>query len=73
MQTLVDTINSIIWSPALIYLCLLAGLFYSIVTRFVQVRQIKEMTRLLKDGHASRQGISSFQALTLSQIGRAHV
>ena len=70
MQTLVDTINGIIWSPALIYLCLLAGLFYSIVTRFVQVRQIKEMTRLLKDGHASRQGISSFQALTLSLSGR---
>lgn len=70
MQNLVDAINGVIWSPALIYLCLAAGLFYSIATRFVQVRQIKEMTRLLAEGHSSREGISSFQALTLSLSGR---
>ncbi len=70
MQSVVDFLNSIIWSPVLIYTCLGAGLFYSIVTRFVQVRQFKEMTRLLFSGKSSAKGISSFQALAVSLSGR---
>lgn len=70
MQNIVDSINSVIWSPALIYLCLAAGLFYSITTRFVQVRHIKEMWRLLFTPNNSEKGISSFQALAISLSGR---
>lgn len=70
MQSFVDFLNGIIWSPVLIYLCLGAGLFYSITTRFVQVRQFKEMLRLLFSGKSSDKGISSFQALAVSLSGR---
>jgi len=70
MQAAVDFINSIIWSPALIYLCLAAGLFYTVLTRFVQIRLFKEMLRLLVSGKGSDRGISSFQALTVSLSGR---
>lgn len=70
MQDLVNFLNGIIWSPALIYLCLGAGLFYSIMTRFVQVRLFGEMWRLLFSGKASDKGISSFQALAVSLSGR---
>lgn len=70
---IVDWANSIIWSKALIYLCLGAGLFFSILTRFVQVRQIKEMAKLLIHGSSSAQGISSFQALSVSLSGRVGV
>ncbi|MDE1338482.1 alanine/glycine:cation symporter family protein [Vibrio aestuarianus] len=70
MQSFVDFLNGIIWSPALIYLCLGAGLFYSIVTRFVQVRHFFEMWRLLLSGKSSAKGISSFQALAVSLSGR---
>ncbi|MDD1784057.1 alanine:cation symporter family protein [Enterovibrio sp. ZSDZ35] len=70
MQSVVDFLNSIIWSPVLIYMCLGAGLFYSIITRFVQVRQFGEMTRLLFSGKSSSKGISSFQALAVSLSGR---
>ncbi|WP_057831400.1 alanine/glycine:cation symporter family protein [Colwellia sp. TT2012] len=70
MQDLVNSINAIIWSPALIYLCLGTGLFFSIITRFVQVRQFKEMIRLLLSGKSSEKGISSFQALAVSLSGR---
>ncbi|HAS8401623.1 TPA: alanine:cation symporter family protein [Vibrio vulnificus] len=70
MQSLVDFLNGIIWSPVLIYLCLGAGLFYSIVTRFVQVRHFFEMWRLLLSGKSSSKGISSFQALAVSLSGR---
>ncbi len=70
MQAFVDFMNGIIWSPALIYLCLGAGLFYSIMTRFVQVRLFREMWRLLFSGKSSDKGISSFQALAVSLSGR---
>lgn len=70
MEGLVNIVNGIIWSPALIYLCLGAGLFYSILTRFVQVRLFGEMIRLLFSGKSSADGISSFQALSVSLAGR---
>ncbi|KJZ15243.1 sodium:alanine symporter [Marinomonas sp. SBI22] len=70
MQSVLDFLNGIIWSPALIYLCLAAGLFYSVITRFVQVRLIKEMWRLLMNNKGSKEGISSFQALAVSLSGR---
>jgi len=70
MQDIVATINGYIWSGALIYLCLGAGLFFSILTRFVQVRMFKEMLRLLFSSKESDRGISSFQALAVSLSGR---
>ncbi|MCW8347533.1 alanine:cation symporter family protein [Vibrio sp. ZSDZ65] len=70
MQSFVDLLNGIIWSPALIYLCLGAGLFYSVLTRFVQIRHFFEMWRLLLSGKSSDKGISSFQALAVSLSGR---
>ena len=70
MQEIVNTMNSYIWSPYLIYLCLGTGVFFSILTRFVQVRQFREMFRLLLSGKSSEKGISSFQALAVSLSGR---
>ena len=40
-------VNGLVWSPALVGLCLLAGLYFSLRTRFVQVRRFGEMFRLL--------------------------
>jgi len=70
MQDVVNTINNVVWSDALIYLCLGAGLFFSILTRFVQVRMFREMIRLLFSSKESDRGISSFQALAVSLSGR---
>ncbi|TRX56847.1 alanine/glycine:cation symporter family protein [Thalassomonas sp. M1454] len=66
----IDYLNSIIWSSWLIYLCLGAGVFFSIMTRFAQVRHFREMVRLLLSGKSSDSGISSFQALAVSLSGR---
>lgn len=73
MEAFVTLLNNIIWSPALVVLCLGAGLFYSIQTRFAQVRHIKEMWQLLFRGNESAEGISSFQALAVSLSGRVGV
>ncbi len=77
MENAVNFINNIVWGtwglttlPVLAILCLLAGLFYTIQTRFVQVRLFSEMIRLLRANKSSSQGISSFQALTVSLSGR---
>ncbi len=59
MAEIVSTINGYVWSPALIYLCLGAGLFFSILTRFVQVRMFREMIHLLFSSKESERGISS--------------
>lgn len=73
MNEIVNSINNIIWSPALIYLCLGAGLFYSLLTRFAQVRHFKEMWKLMLNNTESDKGISSFQALAVSLSGRVGV
>ena len=73
MEGFISALNSIIWSPVLIYLCLGAGLFYSILTRFAQVRHFKEMCKLLLNNSESEKGISSFQALAVSLSGRVGV
>jgi AGCS family alanine or glycine:cation symporter len=73
MEGFISALNGIIWSPALIYLCLGAGLFYSILTRFAQVRHFKEMCKLLLNNTESAKGISSFQALAVSLSGRVGV
>src|SRR5210317_1875131 len=70
VSDLVGCLNVIVWSDALIYLALGAGLFYSILTRFVQVRLFREMIRLLFSSKESERGISSFQALAVSLSGR---
>ena len=70
MEAFVNQLNAIIWSPALIYLCLALGLYFSIRTRFMQVRGIPEMLRLMVNNKSSKSGVSSFQALTMSLAGR---
>jgi alanine or glycine:cation symporter, AGCS family len=70
MQETIDFLNGYIWSPVLVFLCLGAGLFFSVATRFAQVRHFKEMWRLLLSNRDSQKGISSFQALTVSLSGR---
>jgi len=70
LEQFVNWLNDQIWSQALIYLCLGAGLFYSIATRFLQVRHLKDMIRLLFDGKSSDAGVSSFQALSIALSGR---
>ncbi|RDH74604.1 alanine:cation symporter family protein [Mycolicibacterium moriokaense] len=70
MTEFLDAVNGYVWSNALVYLCLAAGVYFSIRSRFVQVRQFREMIRLMLKGERSPSGVSSFQALTLSLAGR---
>jgi alanine or glycine:cation symporter, AGCS family len=70
MTEFLSTLNGYIWSNALVYLCLAVGVYFSIRSRFVQVRQIPEMIRVMIHGEKSPDGVSSFQALMMSLAGR---
>lgn len=70
MQKYVDLIGSWVWSYWLIGLCLGAGLMFSFLTRFLQVRHFRHMLELLFSSKESEKGISSFQALAVSLSGR---
>ncbi len=73
MSEFVVSLDGFIWSSPLIYLCLGAGLYFSIRTRFMQVRGFREMLRLTTSGKTSAAGVSSFQALAMSLSGRIGV
>ncbi|ADR19760.1 alanine/glycine:cation symporter family protein [Calditerrivibrio nitroreducens] len=66
----IDLVNNIVWSDALVYLCLITGLYFSIRMRFFQVRLIKDMIKHLISGKESKTGISSFQAFSMAVAGR---
>ena len=70
MQDIVSQINGYVWSYWLVGLCLGAGLMFSLLTRFLQVRHFRHMIELLFSSKESDRGISSFQALTVSLSGR---
>ena len=73
MEGFIDTLNGVIWSNALVYLCLGAGAYFTLVTLFLQIRCLPDMIRQLKSGESSEQGISSFQSLMISLAGRVGV
>lgn len=70
MNELVSAINAIVWSPALVYLCLGTGLYFSVRSRFLQLRHFREMIRLIFQPKDSKTGISPFQALSMTLAGR---
>ena len=71
IATIIETIYSWVWSPALVGLCLLSALYFSLRTRFVQVRRFGEMFRLLfSTDKKQKTGITSFQAFAMALSGR---
>ncbi len=73
LDDIVARLLGIVWSPALVGLCLLVGLYFSVRTRFIQLRGLPEMLKLMFQGRSSAAGVSSFQALSLSLSSRVGV
>jgi len=73
MEDFLSTLNGIIWSQWLVFLCLGAGVYFTIVTLFMQVRCLPDMLRQLSRGESSEAGISSFQSLMMSLANRVGV
>jgi len=69
-MSVVEKINGYLWSEPLILLCLGAGIYFSIRTRFLQLRLITDMVGQLFKGKASASGVSSFQGFAMALGGR---
>lgn len=70
----ISGINEILWSYILIIMLLGCAVWFTVQTRFVQFRMIREMVRLLGDsaakGEKEEKHISSFQAFAVSLASR---
>lgn len=76
LNTVVGEINNVLWSYVLIVVLLGCGLWFTLSTKFVQLRMLPEMIRLLIDGigeKAEGKSISSFQAFCVSAASRVGV
>jgi len=71
--TLTGKIAGLLWSSGLIYLCLGAGIYFSVRMRFPQLRLIKDMVSQLFGGKSSTKGVSSFQSFAMALGGRVGV
>lgn len=67
---IVDEGNNLLWTYILIALLLGLGLYFTIRTRFVQVRLFGEMFRVITEKKDGTGGISAFQAFTISTASR---
>ena len=76
MEKIISSLNDIVWNPGLVGLLLLAGLFFSVRTRFVQVRRFRLMLRSLFGKKRGNDGISSFEAFCIalsSRVGTGNI
>ena len=73
LDGIISVINGFVWSPALVFLCLAAGAYFTLATKFVQIRCVPDMLRQLGGGEKSENGVSSFQSLMISLAGRVGV
>lgn len=70
LNWLVGPANNFIWTYILIGFLLLIGVYFTIRTKFVQVRLFGEMFRLIVEKKDSNDGVSPFQAFTISAASR---
>lgn len=70
MEKFITNLSSWLWGMPMLYLCLGIGIFFTLATRVLQLRLIKEMILLMFKGKSSEAGVSSFQALSLALSGR---
>src|SRR5699024_1115600 len=61
----ITALNDVVWALPLVILCLLAGLYFALRTRFVQVTGIPVLLQRIVVCEQSADGPSSFQSLMM--------
>ncbi|MFC0471305.1 alanine/glycine:cation symporter family protein [Halalkalibacter kiskunsagensis] len=73
VEAIIDWGNTILWSYVLIVLLVGLGIYFTFRTKFVQIRNLGEMFRLMKESPSTNSGekqISSFGAFCISAASR---
>ena len=75
-SNLVNLVNDVLWSRILVVALVGCGIWFTLSTRFVQLRMLPEMLRVLTEGgakEAGKEAISSFRAFCISAAARVGV
>lgn len=67
---ILDKIDSVMYYPILIIVMALAGIYFTILTKGVQIRLFPESIRLLKEPPEDKKNVSSLQAMLVSTASR---
>ena len=67
---ILDKIDSVMYYPILIIVMALAGIYFTILTKGVQIRLFPESVRLLKEPPEDKKNVSSLQAMLVSTASR---
>lgn len=67
---ILDSIDSIMYYPILIIVMSLAGIYFTVLTKGVQIRLFPEAIRLLKEPPEDKKNVSSLQAMLVSTASR---
>jgi AGCS family alanine or glycine:cation symporter len=69
-SSLIGNISNIMYSYLLIILLLAVGLYFTIRTKFIQFRLLKESIKVVSEKKDNKDSVSSFQALMVSTASR---
>ncbi|HRD12823.1 MAG TPA: alanine/glycine:cation symporter family protein [Mycobacterium sp.] len=73
---LIDPVSRVLYTYVLIYLLVAAGIYFTIRTRFIQIRYFGRMLRQVLHSRENGDGISSFQAFCIglaSRVGTGNI
>ncbi len=70
LATLLVQVDDVLYTWLLIYLLAGSGIYFSIRTRFVQIRRFKDAMNCMMEKKAGDKGVSSFQALMIATASR---
>lgn len=69
-ETVIDVINTFLYSKLLIVILIGSGIYFTIRTRFPQVRLFKNACSAVMEKPEGKESVSSFQALMVSTASR---
>ena len=69
-ETIIDTINTFLYSKLLIVILIGSGIYFTIRTRFPQVRLFRKACNAVMEKPEGKESVSSFQALMVSTASR---
>ncbi|MDO5688743.1 MAG: alanine/glycine:cation symporter family protein [Tissierellia bacterium] len=70
-MTIINAILDILWGPATPAIIIAVAVYFTIRTKFVQIRRLPKMLELLKaNSEQTTEGISGFQSFMISVAGR---
>lgn len=70
LTKILDKIDGVMYYPILIIVMAIAGIYFTVLTKGVQIRLFKESIRLLKEPPEDKKNVSSLQAMLVSTASR---